>query len=347
MSTVHFIYAVPPTNDRPSPLRRFKRAAGHAAMRGGTVERMLVGRPLPAPYSITANVYRYLSARTPTELHDWRTRTEPRVGPSDVIVGHPHPDESSILQRIIRNDIPCAAVILLLPLHHAVEDHNSYLLPLLDRVDAVLGIMGKVWHETIRRSFLGPWASKVERLDMAVSTRDYPFLKHSFNPEGERGFLYIGANRSEKGTDLLAETFSRTDARRAWIGAGPTIPGVPRLAEHMRFTPRKVRALMSEFDCLVNLSRSDANPTTIIEAMAWGLPVACTPSSGYSDRELFTALSTSDIDANVAAIEGFQSAALADLRHRQAAGRRRVLQDHSWDTFCRRVWDVVDPFVPR
>lgn len=350
---VHFAYAVPRRQYRPTRVsERLRRVSEWAGERLGIEPRYRRAgieartRPVRAPHSITYNLFRFLRERAPTLLYDWDEHICPRVEPDDVILGHPHPDPETVIQRLFREDVKCRLRALMFPIHHGIPCINRFTLPLVEQASIVFGIMGPYWYDTLDTCQFAPWKSKIIRLDMAVDAADYPFIKKSFNPACRRGYLYIGGNRPEKGTDVLSKTMAAlSDYPRAWIGPGEEIPNMRRLAGYANLTPEFVSRLAREYDFFVNTSVSDANPTTILEAMAWGFPVACTPQSGYYNMPSIITLSTTDIEANVAALLDLQHAPedyLADLNR---ANRTLVETHYTWGRFCARVWERLEPHL--
>lgn len=299
--------------------------------------------PLPAPYSITRHLFDYLSERHTTVLYDWRENRDIVPRPGDVLLGHPHPDPSTIVNRAFKSDADWRARVLIFPLHHGLPAVNMYAMPMLERADAVLGIMGKYWYDTIDSSFLAPFKPKLTRLDMAIDSEAYPLVKRTFNPPGKRGLLYIGSNRPEKGTAILSETMlGLNDQRRSWIGWGEEIPGMTRIASHLNLTPTTVATLAQDHDIFVTTSVSDANPTTILEAMAWGFPVACTPESGYYDIPTIPRLSATDAQYNVEALERLQALPVEDLAALSLQNRSLVENFFTWERFCTSVWNRLE-----
>ncbi len=302
--------------------------------------------PLPAPYSITINLYKYLRRKQTIWLYDLRERGQVRLTANDILLGHPHPDPSTLVQQTFRGGSPCRCRALIFPLHHGITTINEYALELLDHADVILGIMGPYWYDTLGTSFLGRWKTKIVRLDMAVDCTQYPLVKRRFNPPGKRGYLYIGSNRPEKGCSILSQTMAQlTDFPKGWIGGGRDIPHLPRLYTYVDLTPGLVSKLASRYDFFVNTSISDANPTTILEAMAWGFPVACTPQSGYYDISSIISLSTSDIQANVETLIWLQHAPEEELIALSLTNRKLVETHYTWEHFCNTVWKSLEPYI--
>ena len=349
--TIHFAYAVPRlrrVRGLSRSLAHYDRARGRLglppAYRGGWLPGLPA--PLAAPYSITVNLQRFLQQRLPCKLYDWQERVDIAYGPDDIVLGHPHPDRDTAVQRAFADPRPCRAKILMFPIHHALASVNQYALPLLDRADLVLGIMGPYWYDTLGSSFLAPWQHKIVRLDMAVSAREYPQVKHRFNPPGRRGYLHVGYNVPEKGPEVLAATMERLpDFPKGWIGAGEEIAHIPRIASYAALTPEYVAALAKTYDVFVNTSVSDANPTTILEAMAWGFPVACTPQSGYYAMPSLRPLSTTDIAANAQTLTEMQNASEEQLQQLSTENRSLIETHYTWDRFCSTVWQNLQAYI--
>lgn len=349
--SIHFVYAVP----RVQRIRGLGRAlAGYGAFarrtrlpppyRDGWLPGLAV--PLAAPYSITVRLLRFLQRQSRCKLYDWRETEEIPYGPDDIVLGHPHPDPDTPIQRAFGSDRPCRAKILIFPIHHALPEVNRYALPLLDRADLVLGIMGPYWYDTLASSVFAPWRHKIVRLDMAVDAAQYPWVKRRFNPPGARGYLHIGYNVPEKGPGVLAATMAGlSEYRRGWIGAGDEIPHIPRITPFASLTPGYVAGLAADYDIFVNTSVSDANPTTILEAMAWGFAAACTPQSGYYNMPTLSALDVTDIGANVATLRGLQQAPGEDLAGAAEINRRLIETHYTWERFCGTVRRALDPFL--
>jgi glycosyltransferase involved in cell wall biosynthesis len=344
---LHFAYAVPPELSRLTRWRNelILRLQAHGLPTPAPSWRHMFPQahaPLSAPDSITDQVYRALSKHVPTLLYDWREQVLPELGPADILLGHPHPRDGTVIRRAMQCGAPCRLQALMLPVHHGLPHMNRQFADLVSRADIVFGIMGKYWYDTLEMSEFADWKSKITRLDMAIDASHYPYLKRGFNPPGKRGYLYIGRNSIEKGTDLLSRAFDLMgDYPRGWIGSGPEIPGVPRISNWRQLTPAFMASVAAKFDFLVNFSISDANPTTILEAMAWGLPVACTPESGYYNERSILPLSKDDVEASVRTLRWLQSAPEEVLVDLSLSNRKLVEQHYTWARFTTTIWSTT------
>ncbi len=190
------------------------------------------------------------------------------------------------------------------------------------------------------------------RMDMAVNGDVYPFVRKSFNKQGQRQFAYMGSDRPEKGLYLLAEVFRRCNYQLHTYGniAYAPLVRLPNVHHHGFATtvPLFGSQLCQRCDAFLNTSISDANPTTLLEASAWGLPAACTPQSGYYGdqrcHDLFWGLNPADPEGIVNLLHHINSLSEDELmaltRH-----RRQVVEKHySWKKFLNTIGETLDFF---
>ena len=345
---IHFIYRVPPSSNR--FIRKLERWQWKIIQklnypiptswrRGGN---FAYEEALRAPYSITVNLYRYLAQRTDTRLYDLFEPGGLRYHKHDIILGHPWTNANSITNQAIANPAPCHLKALIFPIHHGIPEINHYARPLVERADILFGIMGPYWYDTIHISEFANWKPKLVRLDMAIDSHAFPLVKTQFNPPGKRGYLYIGRNSPEKGPDVLSQTMAGLlEYPRGWIGTGEEIANIEREGAFTSLTPDYVKSLASKYDFFVNTSVSDANPTTILEAMSWGFPVACTPQSGYYKIPTIIELSTTDITANIKRLLELQYCPEDELHTLAQENRSLAEQQYTWDHFCALVWQHI------
>ena len=344
---IHFVYAYPTSA---GVAGRIRQRAVLAAQRIG-LPASYVGRrdtvdtrawPARAPTSITAHVYHALGELAPTRLYDVREHLRIVGGERDVLIGHYLAgDESGVWQRSCREG-QFALRIAMNPLHHQMPEVCGEMDPYVPLVDRIFGIMGPYWYDTWRESALAHWFPKIVPFDMAIDLAAFPRIKTRFNPPGKRRFLYLGWAGAQKGTHLLSILFGLT-TRHTCVAVGPATPvaNVER-RPRVRFTLPYLQRLAAECDFLLVPGVSDANPTVVLEAMAWGFPVACTPQSGYRNIPAILPLSVTDMRHNLAMLDMLQEADERDLVAR-ADGARALVQSHyTWERFERRLLWALD-----
>jgi glycosyltransferase involved in cell wall biosynthesis len=92
--------------------------------------------------------------------------------------------------------------------------------------------------------------------------------------------------------------------------------------------------IAKDFDFFVNASKADPNPTTILESMAWGFPVVCTPQSGYYENSYRLNIHREDKEGAVQTLRALQTMEEDRLLGMAEEARRVVLRDYTWDKFA-------------
>lgn len=297
-----------------------------------------------SPYTITRNLYRYFKARADVRYHDWAGCGPIEINDEDIFIGHPNYPENSITQWVFRN-ADCRAKFLIHPLHHGDPQYNLPFDWMAKQADAVFSIMGPYWYDTLESSVFAHWKSKMIRLDMAVDSEAYPHVKRTFAPPGQRDFTYIGSNMPMKNTPYLAKIMRKLPERTMYWYGGDGEAELARLPNVKTVGWVDIRQHMSEIcekaDIFLNVSYSDANPTTLLEATSSGLIAACTKESGYYDDPMFTELYLNDLNATLKAIDELQHAPTEELMERSLRSRRRIETQYNWEQFCSKVWNRI------
>ncbi len=306
------------------------------------------GWPSHAPLSITHHVLGALRGLDQVRFYDWKERVVIKNQRDDVLLGHPFPDDQTRTFNRACLEGHFAARFCLNPMHYGMPQYCQALAPSLDACDHILGIMGAYWFDTWKDGPFARWTPKITHLDMAIETARFPRVKRTFNPPGRRKFLYIGNGERNKGTYLLSDLFGLTQGKHRclWIGADRTLPNLDH-RPWQRLQGVTMERLAAECDVFLTLAISDANPTTILESMAWGFPVACTPQSGYYRMSELKELSTTDMTHNLAMLDYFQSAREDELRDQADRARALVETRFTFEPYTRTVVDTILRFVPR
>lgn len=340
--TVHFVYSVCDDNFR----RKLRRRAAQYAHRLNYDAAWVSPRsdmdtsswPFNAPGSITKNVYGALQTRFDTRLYDLRERLLIKGGENDLLVGHPLPGQDRSVWNTSCLNGEFAARIGMWPLHHGLSDINSSVDHLIPHMDRILAITGQYWFDTWDRSIFADWKPKLVHLDMAIDTQYYPRIKKRFNPRGKRKFLFIGNGQACKGTHLLSMLFERAKEQHCvWVGGEPYRFRNLDVRPGGALTPALMEPIARECDFFITLGVSDANPTTILEAMAWGFPVCCTPQSGYYNMPEVIEMSTTNMKHNLGVLDWLQDVSEEWLLEHADRARATVEQRYNWSRFTATV----------
>jgi len=349
--TAHIVYAVPNWGHKPQRvLRRGKQLLQRVGVPVSAIgDRDIVHTenwPRKSPYENTRNLFDAFSRAMPSKLYDLSEKIHIEFDKSDVFVGHPSFPYSG-KPSVTEFALSCSKVrpkflSIISPLHCNVSVQTGHInKPFLDSVDRIVdnadvlfAIMGEYWWDIWESSPYARWKKKMIRLDMGIDLAFFPRVKTHFNKPGKRGYLYIGRSDPMKGVGYLSELLRRVgEFPKAWIGYGPDIPGVRRYSADASLTPEFMRHVAEEFDFFITTGVADPNPTTILEAMAWGFPVICTPQSGYYKKEYLNNVFLDDIGGGVEVLRRLQYQRESELMEMADRARAVVQEQYSWDRF--------------
>ena len=184
----------------------------------------------------------------------------------------------------------------------------------------------------------------MRHMDLAVNRTFFPFVKTQFNPPGQRKFLYIGHTAHNKNVGYLSQLQQQCEsADISWAGRGrKKIPGVHVLG-FMDFSQPEARAKVAEFDFMITVGAMDANPTTILESMAWGLIPTVTMQSGYENRAGIVNVPLNDVAGRGARLQAScRPQTDAELLETQRLGQEAIDTHYRWDRFYADVRAAID-----
>ena len=300
-------------------------------------------RRISAPSAIGRKVGERLERRGYEVVHyDIDEARVVRPGPGDVLLGHPHEAPWSVFRRSAARS-GWRRKLLLMPYVHVDDYHVSLADPVVRNCDLFLAITGSTWFETVPSSIAAHWHPKMVHVDLAVDRADFPRVKTGFNPPGMRRFLYIGHTGWYKNTPYLTELARRLpEFEFAWIGSGEA--GIAGLHPYGRrdFATDEDRELVAEHDFLLTVGLGDANPTTVLEAMAWGLVPVCTPESGYTGRRGIVNVPLDDFEGAASVLRRLQEQPEAELLALRAANDADLDDHFNWGRFTDQVVAAIE-----
>ena len=331
--TIHFVYATPYSLTDKIAMRLVRRKLTHPAW-----DEYLWPAPIKAPLSITHQVSKALSGRYRLKLYHLKERIvlEPEEG--DILLGHLWTDPESVVQKAL-DDERFSRKFLIGPYNHDPKQ-VGWMRAAIQKCDAFFAICGDHWMDTFERSPFADLKEKVIQLNMALDRSDYPCVKKAFSPPGERSFFYIGRYGSfgdEKGVQLLENLAARVPGfRGGYICPDGEIKGWHRISPPRSLTPDFMESIAARYDVFINMSRADAQATTVLEAMSWGFPVACTRETGYTDEALFL-LDLDNEDHNLDTIRRIQEMPSLELEAMVEANKTALTTKYSWNSFVERI----------
>lgn len=307
-----------------------------------------------SPYSITRNLYAFFKSKGLDIVYkNWTDGgTDFTVDKNDIVIGHPHYDQNTIIQHIFRSGQKCKAKILIHPLHLNFVDDNWPFNDLWMNCDAGLAITGKYWYDRLPETRFAPWQKRMTRLDMAVDPEIYKWYKKDigFRIQGTRELLYMGSDTLNKNLWFMTEIMrSMPTVKLNWYGGSSEhslakLPNVKTVG-WQEFNDKLLHNICGENDIFLTVGNSDANPTTLLEACSMGLIAACTKESGYYNDPLVSTIPLDDTPGAVAVLTNLLMLPIEEMQKRSAYNRDQVVKNYAWSNFCNTVWGVVSKFL--
>jgi glycosyltransferase involved in cell wall biosynthesis len=285
---------------------------------------------------------RRLAQRYTVHQYDWDEIRRICPGDDDVLIGHPHPAPWTCF-RWSATQSGWRRVLMLSPYNHGDPWQVPFLDSVLPYCDQYLAITGRYWFDSVIESPYAHWRPKMVHMDLAVDREKFPVIKRQFNAPGSRCFVYIGHSGWTKNTPYLSAIAKvAPDCPVSWIGRGDQpIANVEPLG-FQNFATDEGKRAVAKHDFLLTVGRADANPTTILEAMAWGLIPVCTPQSGYVDYPSIFNVPLDDPEGAAAVLRRLQNLPETELAELQIQNWQ-LLDDHfNWDRFAGQVISAVE-----
>lgn len=290
--------------------------------------------------AITKNLYYALIKHYDVIYHQWDACHDIDLRPDDIFLGHPNYPTNTITQKVFAQNKPCRARCLIHPLHTRRVMDNFPFDGMARAADMIFSICGPFWYDTLPGTPFAHWQPKIVRLDMAVNADVFPRLKTSFN--NPRRLVYVGSATEHKNLGYLTEIMkAMPDVQLSWYGGFlehplARLPNVRTVGWQM-LVGQAAKEICDNHDIFINVSMSDANPTTLLEASAWGLIAGCTPESGYYNDKKFFELRLDDIQFCKNQIRGILGMQDAELLAWADRNREDVIKNYNWNVFTDKV----------
>ncbi len=301
------------------------------------------GQRISTPDAIGRNLGQRLAEHYQVIYYDWDSFQTIKPDPHDILLGHPNPLPWTIFRRSCQQT--WQRVIALCPYNHGDNGVlTAYLNPILPYCDLYLAITGIYWFSEVSHSLYAHWLPKMKHLDLAVDRTDFPVLKTTFAETGKRKFIYIGHKLPCKNTTYLTEIARlMPETQISWVGGKnyEKLSGVVSLGLQ-DFATESGKNLINSNDFLITVGSADANPTTILEAMAWGLIPVCTPQSGYVDYPGIINVPLNDAPKAVEILRNLQALPESRLKEMQQINWQILDTHFNWDRFAQQVIEAIE-----
>lgn len=290
------------------------------------------GPGINCPETIGRHLAQSLAKHYDVVLHRWDSFETLKPDKKSLLLGHPHPVPGTVFRKAAAKG-GWRRVLMLCPFN-ADPAQVAWLDSVVEHCDSWLAFTGPYWERALPASPMARWLPRFRRLDLAVDQREFPFLKKRFAAPGRRAFIYLGHSGWPKNTAYLAQLAAAMPSTRfSWAGSprGGAIPGVRHLGL-LDFRERRAQTLVAEHDFMITVGSFDANPATILEAMAWGLVPVCTPQSGYETRDELGVINVplNNVSAAVTVLKRLQFMPLSRLKALSIHNRFRLDSHYHW-----------------
>lgn len=303
---------------------------------------------IQSPYSITRNLYYYLKARADVSYYTWDSYAEINPEPDDIFIGHPHYDPNTTVQRFFNSNKKCRMRCTIHPLHTNRIQDNMPFNEIAMMADKIFSICGPYWYDTIDQTPFAHWKPKIVRLDMAVDSKIWKYQKTKFNDPGRRNIVYIGSSMPQKNLGYLYDIVkSMPNTQFRWYGGSGDHPLANlknmKIYGWCDFNDQNILREIYDFaDIFLNVSNSDANPTTLLEfGLAGGLIPICTETSGYWKSESFINI-THNLNEAISTINTWLTKPTLELENLSIKNRTICEKEYTWDKFCSTIWKEIN-----
>lgn len=294
---------------------------------------------ISAPDVIGSTLARHLSKRHAVMRYDIDAVNRIDPQPGDILIGHAHPFARTVFRRSLRN--PKWSRRILMQPFNGDWNQIDFIDEVIDDCDQFLAITGSYWFDKIPLTPAARWEPKMVHVDLAVNRQSFPRLKRDVPPKGSRKVVYIGNDHPGKNLAYLDAVAAQWGGTIDWIGSGSSLKHLKPMG-FVDFSTAEGQSLLQRYDILITLGSADANPTTVLEALSWGLVPVCTPTSGYVGEKCIINVPGDDVAEVCRVLDGLQAAEAVEIDRLRAEGEARLDQHYNWGRFVRQVEEAIE-----
>ena len=289
------------------------------------------------PWSIGNNIYFSLSDKFNFKFYNWMSFEKIIPNKGDILIGHAHTNPLTVFRRSI--DQNWAKKVLLQPYNEDIFQ-MSHLYNLIPKCDLFISVCGKYWFDRINNSPFKKWKKKMVHIDLGLDTKVYPFVKKKFNKKKNRKIIYIGNdysyNNFAKNLKYLKDIFFKKGPEK-FASAGNKKIFKEKYYGWLNFTQKSSLNIIKKYDFLIQVSKHDANPTIVLEAISWGLIPLITKGCGYSEFGKKIILPSSNILKLIKKIDYFQNVDQKYLKKIQSRNIKVLKTNFNWSKFQKKI----------
>ncbi len=294
------------------------------------------------PWSIGNNIWYSISDKFNIKNYNWTSlkKIEPNEG--DILIGHAHTNPFTVFRRSLKN-IKWSKKILIQPYN---EDplQMSHLYNVIPECDHFLAICGKFWFNRIKKSKFKSWQKKMIQLDLGIDTKQYPFIKYQFGKKFKRKYIYIGNdysyNNFAKNINYLKKIVNNLK-KNSFSSAGNKQISQEKHYGWLDFTDKGVLKIIKDYDFLIQVSKNDANPSIVLEAMSWGLIPLITKGCGYRELNKKLSIHQNNYVEAIKKINFFQKKDEKYLKKIQRENLDLLKKKFNWKNFQIKIRSVI------
>ena len=220
----------------------------------------------------------------------------------------------------------------------------SHLYDLVPKCDLFISICGSYWFNRISTSPFKSWKSKMFQVDLGLERNQYPFIKKKINKKNKRKFIYIGNdyayNNFAKNLIYLRELIYKVGSKNFASAGNKQILDETHYG-WLDFTKKSSIRKIEKYDFLLQTSKNDANPTTVLEAISWGLIPIITKGCGYTEFNKNIYLPSDNIKKAINSIQKLQKLDEKTLRRIQNHNIKILKNKFNWKIFRKRIRQII------
>ena len=295
------------------------------------------------PWSIGNNLYYALRKKYNIKIYTWTSLRKIYPEKDDLLLGHCHPNPYTIFRRSIESN-KWYKKILIQPFNGDMKQ-MSHLYNIIPNCDHFIAICGTYWIKHLKNSYFKIWKKKIIQIDLGLDINQYPFIKKKFNKKGNRKFLYIGNdysfNNFAKNLDYLKNISNNYGNEKFATIGNKKITNIKHYG-WMDFKIKKNLKLISEYDFLIHTSTYDANPSTVLEGISWGLIPVMTKQCGYENFSNHMYIPLNKIRETTKKLKNLQNMSQNSLKKMQINNYNKLISFYNWMKFRRKIIQIVD-----